>query len=121
VRTILPLEIYQLVVEMLFKRDGDRCVYCGLNIHPNWQRAMPYATLDHVFPVSKGGSDDLTNLVLACGPCNNAKADKVPEVWFKEIWGENLENCPYELALQADRSTTTGKPVSAGGENEGPS
>ena len=29
--------------------------------------------VDHVIPVAKGGTDDPSNLVPACGPCNRAK------------------------------------------------
>lgn len=47
-------------------RDGFRCVYCG---------AGPAAKLrvDHVYPASKGGRNDLENLVTACDRCNSGK------------------------------------------------
>jgi hypothetical protein len=32
-----------------------------------------------VFPHSKGGSDDLSNLVAACKKCNSEKGTKLPE------------------------------------------
>jgi 5-methylcytosine-specific restriction endonuclease McrA len=32
--------------------------------------------IDHVVPLSKGGSNDLSNLVTACKPCNQAKRGK---------------------------------------------
>lgn len=31
------------------------------------------ATLDHVVPVSKGGTNAYTNLKLACAKCNNER------------------------------------------------
>jgi 5-methylcytosine-specific restriction endonuclease McrA len=31
---------------------------------------------DHVIPVSRGGTDDLTNLRPACAPCNNRKGNR---------------------------------------------
>ncbi len=40
--------------------------------------ADDFATIDHVIPSSKGGSNDETNLVLACSDCNNEKGD---ELW----------------------------------------
>lgn len=40
-------------------------------------------TLDHVLPVSAGGTSHITNLVAACLGCNNAKADLIPEGAFK--------------------------------------
>ena len=33
-------------------------------------------TVDHIIPISKGGSDDLDNLALACFHCNRHKSDK---------------------------------------------
>ena len=34
-------------------------------------------TLDHVVPISKGGRTNWTNIVVACGPCNVRKGDKM--------------------------------------------
>jgi hypothetical protein len=52
-------------------RDGFRCRYCG--------RAAPDVVLhvDHIYPKSKGGSDDPSNLGAACADCNTGKRDKV--------------------------------------------
>jgi 5-methylcytosine-specific restriction endonuclease McrA len=38
----------------------------------------PANTVDHVFPLSRGGSNDPTNLVLACGLCNSKKRARTP-------------------------------------------
>lgn len=34
------------------------------------------ATIDHLTPLSKGGTNRRENLVVACWKCNNQKADK---------------------------------------------
>lgn len=54
----------------VFKRDGFKCMYCGA--------AAPEVVLhvDHVHPVSKGGTNDLMNLVSACASCNSGKSDR---------------------------------------------
>jgi hypothetical protein len=51
----------------VFKRDSFTCQYCG--------RKAPEVTLhvDHVVPVSKGGQNDISNLVTACQDCNLGK------------------------------------------------
>lgn len=51
----------------VFRRDGFTCVYCG--------RRPPHVELhvDHVRPVSKGGTNDLSNLRTACNECNLGK------------------------------------------------
>lgn len=60
----------------IFKRDGFICQYCGQS-PPNVK-----LELDHIMPVSRGGSDDDTNLITACFACNRGKAagslDNVP-------------------------------------------
>lgn len=53
----------------LIERDGLRCRYCGCPLQ------YLTATIDHWIPESRGGSDDLSNLVLACKPCNEWKDD----------------------------------------------
>lgn len=53
----------------IFKRDGFQCAYCG-NTPPR-----VVLTIDHVTPHSKGGSDDIANLLTACSDCNSGKSD----------------------------------------------
>jgi 5-methylcytosine-specific restriction endonuclease McrA len=54
-------------------RDGQRCAYCGTIDGP--------FHFDHIFPVARGGSDEATNLVLACVPCNMSKGSKTLAEW----------------------------------------
>ena len=51
----------------IFARDNFTCQYCG-------QKA-PQVVLhvDHIHPVSKGGTNDPSNLVTACSSCNTGK------------------------------------------------
>lgn len=49
-----------------------RCFYCG---RPIWQSY----TIDHVIPLSKGGPNKISNIVLACVRCNLEKGDTLPE------------------------------------------
>jgi 5-methylcytosine-specific restriction enzyme A len=51
----------------IYARDGYRCVYCGRKGH----RIL--LTIDHVFPVVLGGTNDPGNLVTACRACNLTK------------------------------------------------
>ncbi|MZK05277.1 HNH endonuclease [Enterobacter hormaechei] len=54
----------------VFKRDKFTCQYCG--------RKAPDVVLnvDHIEPVSKGGGNEIINLVTSCFDCNNGKRDK---------------------------------------------
>jgi len=51
----------------VFKRDQFKCQYCG--------RCAPEIVLeiDHVDPHSKGGSDEILNLITSCRDCNSGK------------------------------------------------
>ena len=72
----------------LYERDPHVCHYCGIPLADplwpdtvvahkgGWFTAAPgtsWAQVDHVTPLAKGGTNDLANLVLSCGPCNVAK------------------------------------------------
>jgi hypothetical protein len=45
------------------------CHYCGARL------LAAERTWDHIIPRAMGGPDGMWNLVTACAPCNNAKAD----------------------------------------------
>lgn len=69
----------------LAQRDGSLCYYCGtgLIVKPEFgfEDTVGVATIDHRLPKSRGGTNHLDNLVLACGPCNRAKQDRTLEEW----------------------------------------
>ncbi|MFI7699924.1 RNA-guided endonuclease IscB [Nonomuraea sp. NPDC049480] len=51
--------------EYLLEKWGRACAYCAAGGIP--------LTIDHIHPRSRGGSDRISNLCLACVPCNQAK------------------------------------------------
>lgn len=57
----------------IYIRDKYKCGYCGKKFDSK------DLTLDHITPKSKGGSGIPENLVTACKPCNNRKADRTPD------------------------------------------
>jgi len=63
----------------ILKRDNFSCRYCG--------RRPPEVVLhiDHLVPVSRGGTNEPGNLITACSLCNLGKADKV--------LGEGVDTC----------------------------
>lgn len=50
----------------VYKRDGNACIYCG---------KTEDLTIDHDIPQSRGGSDEIDNLLTACRACNASKRD----------------------------------------------
>ena len=62
--TYLPIWLRQLVEE----RANERCEYCLAQ-----KRIVVTLEIDHVMPLSKGGSSTGDNLCLACKSCNGFK------------------------------------------------
>lgn len=53
------------------KRTQKGCWWCGKPITDQHH-------IDHVVPLSRGGSNDISNLRVTCPPCNARKKDKLP-------------------------------------------
>jgi 5-methylcytosine-specific restriction endonuclease McrA len=64
------------VKEYLLVKWKHRCAYCSAG--------ETRLEIDHVHPRSRGGSNRVSNLVLACRSCNEAKADQSIEVFLAE-------------------------------------
>jgi 5-methylcytosine-specific restriction endonuclease McrA len=57
----------------LLSKCAYRCAYCGKTDGP--------FELDHIRPRSRGGSNRVSNLCLACHACNQAKGDQTAAEW----------------------------------------
>lgn len=57
---------------LVVSRAGDRCEYCRAPSYIGTQRF----SIEHIIPRSAGGSEDESNLALACQGCNNHKYTK---------------------------------------------
>jgi 5-methylcytosine-specific restriction endonuclease McrA len=56
------------VREYLLEKWGRKCAYCGAENTP--------LEIDHIHPRSKGGSDRVSNLTIACHDCNQRKGNR---------------------------------------------
>lgn len=52
--------------------EHSRCNWCPRSLNEKT------ATLDHIIPLSKGGTNGLDNLTLACYDCNQNRRDSLP-------------------------------------------
>lgn len=68
----LPSREVRFTRRNIFYRDRNRCQYCG-KVFP--QRSL---NLDHVIPLSRGGTSSWENVVCACQRCNTAKGARTP-------------------------------------------
>ena len=68
--------------QVYYKTNG-KCSYCGIELDPfsDWH-------IDHIFPKSRGGSNELENLTPACKSCNSSKGSKTIDEWKQFILEE---------------------------------
>lgn len=59
-------------VRRVRRRLGDRCLYCGSELHGGGHE-------DHMTPVARGGSNGAENITLACSKCNAEKHAKTAD------------------------------------------
>jgi len=79
-------------------RDSYICIYCGVNCI----QAGRIATVDHVIPKARGGTDTFLNLVTACYECNAKKGKLTAEEFgFPHVVGKTFA---YPAHLQCGKS-----------------
>ena len=64
---------------LIYNRSEGHCGICGRFI------PLEEYTIDHIIPLSKGGTNDLDNLQACCSFCNKAKDDSMGEDFYTRI------------------------------------
>jgi hypothetical protein len=81
----------------VLKRDNHTCRYCG-------GTAPDVAiTVDHVTPVSLGGTDTAANLVACCRDCNIGKSSTSPDAPLVENVKQDAMRWAAAIKLASDR------------------
>lgn len=65
-------------IEEIMSMQGGKCAYCKSGISKKYH-------VDHIIPLSKGGSNQRSNLQCLCPSCNMRKSAKDPVDWAQEI------------------------------------
>ena len=68
----VPKKRPKLSAKNIRERDGNRCQYTGVLLHPD------EGSLDHVLPRSRGGKDEWRNLVWSDKTVNAKKGNRLP-------------------------------------------
>lgn len=61
-------------IEQIYFDQEGRCGYCGIQLFGKYH-------LEHIVPLSRGGSNWPDNLLLTCSDCNLSKNDKTLPEW----------------------------------------
>lgn len=99
------------IQSQIFIRDKWCCRYCGVEVffspalkaldslspnngyyHRNGRKDKMSshllnrcAAIDHITPVTLGGTNNIDNLICACWECNSAKSNEEPKKWMNKI------------------------------------
>ena len=55
----------------IYYRENKKCFYCSKNL------SFKQMSIDHFYPLSKGGTNDIFNIVCSCKKCNREKENTV--------------------------------------------
>ena len=76
----------QSAKDNLLNTSDRRCALCGKPLRPD------EATVDHIIPISRGGTNKPENLRCVCEACNKLKSDRVDSEMFRGITNMMLLN-----------------------------
>ena len=71
---------WNISIERLLKRDGHTCYLCGEVVNTTVDTNDDcYPSIEHIIPISKGGTHTWGNVKIAHRYCNSIKSDKIVE------------------------------------------
>jgi len=101
------------VREYLLEKFGRKCVYCGIENVP--------LQVEHIVPRARGGSNRVSNLTLACEPCNKKKGNQTAEEFgYPKVQAQAKKPLKDATAVNATRWAlyrrieATGLPIEIG-------
>jgi 5-methylcytosine-specific restriction endonuclease McrA len=90
-------------LKLALDKHGGFCFYCKTAAASDIAVEM---TLDHVEPQALGGGSELTNLVVACKPCNAAKGHTLIDAFNPQATEEWLMALARQIEQRFDRLKT---------------
>jgi 5-methylcytosine-specific restriction endonuclease McrA len=66
-------------IRKMYANQKGKCYWCSKKLNGQYH-------IDHVIPLSRGGSNDISNIVISCPPCNFEKNDRLPSEWIGRMF-----------------------------------
>lgn len=63
-------------IQSQYNRQRGKCYYCGIKVGDTYD-------VDHIIPLSRGGTNWPDNIVIACPTCNASKGNKLLHEWTR--------------------------------------
>ena len=63
----------------VYAKCNAKCAICGKYLK------FSKMTIDHITPLSRGGTNEISNLQAACLSCNRSKCDMTPAEFFGKL------------------------------------
>ena len=73
-------------IRELWDKQNGICYYCGKLIYSSLDKERH---IDHKLPISRGGSNDISNIALTCARCNLSKHTKTAEEYLATFKNEH--------------------------------
>ncbi len=61
-------------IDDIYWKQNGKCAYCDKELNGKF-------SIDHILPVSRGGTNWPNNIALCCSSCNSSKNNKTIEEW----------------------------------------
>lgn len=74
----MSMHYKKTIKKYVYERDNHKCFFC------NKELLFKQVSLDHYLPKSKGGPDNVCNIILSCKKCNKYKKNTIPND-YKEV------------------------------------
>ncbi len=71
--------------ETLRKMQDNQCCWCGRPMQQTHPFRWDYETIEHLTPLSKGGTNDMDNLALAHKKCNEDRGTEDREPLLRRV------------------------------------
>lgn len=103
----VPIETTKEEIAQLFDVFENRCGYCGV------EESDETGTfhLEHIQPLSRGGSHHVSNLFISCRKCNAKKYDKPILSFYRDYGQLNYDYLPFVVKYIAHFSKRTEEEV----------